>query len=334
MIVVLNKQADEKQIKALGERLKLEGIEVFRRDGIYETILCLIGDTSRLDESKIEALPMVSGVTRISDPFKKVTDKTSGICSAVTVGDRKIGDGGFTYIAGPCCVESEEQICTIAALVKEAGANVLRGGAFKPRTSPYSFQGLGKEGIRLLLQAKKETGLPVITEIVDLSHLDLFADVDVIQVGAKNMQNNELLKQLGRCDKPIVLKRGPSCSIRELLMSAEYVMCGGNNRVILCERGIKTFETETRNTMDISAIALLKTKTNLPVIADPSHAVGKAGLIEPMSLASVAAGADGLMIEVHNNPIFAQCDGPQAVLPEKFSEIVRKANAVREVLAQ
>lgn len=331
MIVVLNKQADEKQIRALGERLKQEGIEVFRRDGVYETILCLIGDTSHLDESKIKALPMVSGVTRISDPFKKVTD---GSDYSVTVGDCKFGNGGFTYIAGPCCVESEEQICSIAEKVKRAGAGILRGGAFKPRTSPYTFQGLGEEGIRLLLKAKKETGLPVISEVIDTASLDLFSDVDVIQVGAKNMQNYELLKQLGRCDKPVLLKRGPACSIHELLMSAEYIMSGGNNKVILCERGIRTFETETRNTMDISAIPLLKSKTNLPVIADPSHAVGKASLIEPMSLAAVAAGADGLMIEVHDNPILALCDGPQAVLPEKFSDIVKKADSVREVVSK
>jgi 3-deoxy-7-phosphoheptulonate synthase len=266
--------------------------------------------------------------------FKSANRKFHPDDSVITVDSAKIGGGNFAMIAGPCSVESEEQIIEIAKEVKLAGATMLRGGAFKPRTSPYAFQGLRDEGIRLLLMAKKETGLPIVTEIMDLSHLPLFEDVDVIQVGARNMQNFELLKELGKTNKPILLKRGLAATMEELLMSAEYIMAGGNNNVMLCERGIRTFEHYTRNTMDISAIALLKEKTHLPVIADPSHAAGMARMVRPLALAAVAAGADGLMIEVHNDPAHALCDGPQALRPEEFAKVVKEANAIREIMTK
>ncbi|MBQ7549444.1 MAG: 3-deoxy-7-phosphoheptulonate synthase, partial [Clostridia bacterium] len=254
--------------------------------------------------------------------------------TVIDICGNKIGGGNFQYIAGPCSVESDEQICSIARDVKAAGANLMRGGAFKPRTSPYAFQGMRDEGLRLLKRAREETGMPIVTEIMDLSHLDLFDDVDVIQVGARNMQNFELLKALGHTDKPILLKRGLASTMQELLMSAEYIMAGGNDRIILCERGIRTFETYTRNTFDVSAIPLLKEKTHLPVIADPSHAAGLSRLVKPLALAAVAAGADGLMIEVHNDPAHALCDGPQALTPPQFAQVVREAEAIKKVMRE
>ncbi len=332
MVVVLKKDIDEAQVSNLIEWLKSLGLDVHRSAGRFETVLGLIGDTSHVDVDLISGLGMVETVTRISEPYKSANRKFHPDDTVIDICGHKIGGGNFLYIAGPCSVESEEQICSIAREVKEAGANLLRGGAFKPRTSPYAFQGMRSKGLELLTKAKKETGMPIVTEIMDLSHLDLFDDVDVIQVGARNMQNFELLKELGHTDKPILLKRGLSSTMQELLMSAEYIRAGGNNKVILCDRGITPVSSATRNTMDVSAIPLLKEKTHLPIIADPSHAGGISKLVKPLSLASVAAGADGLMIEVHNDPAHALCDGPQALTPDQFAEVTRESDEIRNVL--
>ena len=281
----------------------------------------------------LQSLDIVEAVTRVSDPFKAVNRKFHPEDTAITVGGTEIGGGHFGMIAGPCSVETEEQIIEVARRVKESGANFLRGGAFKPRTSPYDFQGLGAEGIRLLTEAKKMTGLPIVTEIMDIRNLPLFEDVDVIQVGARNAQNFDMLKELGKTDKPILLKRGLAGTIRELLMSAEYIMANGNEKVILCERGIRTYEsTYTRNTLDLSAIPVLKELTHLPVVVDPSHGTGKASLVEPMALAAAAAGADGLMIEVHNDPLHALCDGAQSLTPEQFDRVARRVGRIREAV--
>ena len=332
MVVLLKKNADEKQLENLVAWLASLGIDVHKSEGENETVLGLIGDTSKVDIDFIQSLGIVENVTRISEPYKNANRKFHPEDSVVEVAGHKIGGGHFQIIAGPCSVESEEQIISIAREVAAAGATMLRGGAFKPRTSPYAFQGLRAEGLELLLKAKKETGMPIVTEIMDLSHIDLFADVDLIQVGARNMQNFELLKELGHSDKPILLKRGLASTMQELLMSAEYIMAGGNENVILCERGIRTFETYTRNTMDVSAIPLLHEKTHLPIIGDPSHAAGISRMVEPLSLACTAAGADGLMIEVHNDPAHALCDGPQALRPDAFAKVVEKVKKVRTAL--
>ena len=332
MVVLLKKNADEKQLENLVAWLASLGIDVHKSEGEYETVLGLIGDTSKVDIDFIQSLGIVENVTRISEPYKNANRKFHPEDSVVEVAGHKIGGGHFQIIAGPCSVESEEQIISIAREVAAAGATMLRGGAFKPRTSPYAFQGLRAEGLELLLKAKKETGMPIVTEIMDLSHIDLFADVDLIQDGARNMQNFELLKELGHSDKPILLKRGLASTMQELLMSAEYIMAGGNENVILCERGIRTFETYTRNTMDVSAIPLLHEKTHLPIIGDPSHAAGISRMVEPLSLACTAAGADGLMIEVHNDPAHALCDGPQALRPDAFAKVVEKVKKVRTAL--
>ena len=332
MLVLLKKKAYEKQLENLVAWLASLGIDVHKSEGEYETVLGLIGDTSKVDIDFIQSLGIVENVTRISEPYKNANRKFHPEDSVVEVAGHKIGGGHFQIIAGPCSVESEEQIISIAREVAAAGATMLRGGAFKPRTSPYAFQGLRAEGLELLLKAKKETGMPIVTEIMDLSHIDLFADVDLIQVGARNMQNFELLKELGHSDKPILLKRGLASTMQELLMSAEYIMAGGNENVILCERGIRTFETYTRNTMDVSAIPLLHEKTHLPIIGDPSHAAGISRMVEPLSLACTAAGADGLMIEVHNDPAHALCDGPQALRPDAFAKVVEKVKKVRTAL--
>ena len=332
MVVLLKKNADEKQLENLVAWLASLGIDVHKSEGEYETVLGLIGDTSKVDIDFIQSLGIVENVTRISEPYKNANRKFHPEDSVVEVAGHKIGGGHFQIIAGPCSVESEEQIISIAREVAAAGATMLRGGAFKPRTSPYAFQGLRAEGLELLLKAKKETGMPIVTEIMDLSPIDLFADVDLIQVGARNMQNFELLKELGHSDKPILLKRGLASTMQELLMSAEYIMAGGNENVILCERGIRTFETYTRNTMDVSAIPLLHEKTHLPIIGDPSHAAGISRMVEPLSLACTAAGADGLMIEVHNDPAHALCDGPQALRPDAFAKVVEKVKKVRTAL--
>ena len=332
MVVVIKNGVDKVQQDRLVEWLKSMNIDVHETVGEFQTILGLIGDTSHVDIDLINGLDIVERVTRISEPFKNANRKFHPDDTVIDIGGYKIGGGNFQYIAGPCSVESPEQICSIARETKAAGAQLLRGGAFKQRTSPYAFQGMRAEGLKLLEQAKAETGMPIVTEIMDLSHLDLFENVDVIQVGARNMQNFELLKELGHTDKPILLKRGLSSTMEELLMSAEYIMAGGNEKVILCERGIRTFEKYTRNTMDVSAIALLKEKSHLPVIADPSHAAGLSRLVRPLALSAIAAGADGLMIEVHNDPAHALCDGPQALTPEQFAQVVKEGEIIRKVL--
>ena len=333
MIAVLKHNVTEAQLEHLKGWLNGLGLGVHISRGSYQTVVGLVGDTSRVDIDLLQGLDMVESVTRISEPFKSANRKFHPDDTVVTVGQAKIGGGHFALIAGPCSVETPEQIVAVAREVKAAGAGILRGGAFKPRTSPYDFQGLGAEGLTLLRQAKQATGLPIITEIMNQDQLPLFEDVDVIQVGARNMQNFDLLKELGHIRKPVLLKRGLASTMKELLMSAEYIMAGGNEQVILCERGIRTFETYTRNTLDLSAVPKLKELSHLPVVVDPSHATGQARLVEPMALAAVAAGADGLMIEVHNDPAHALCDGPQSLRPEQFAALSAKVQRLREVLA-
>lgn len=332
MILVMKEHTDKAQIENLITWLKTQGVETHLSEGKFQTILGLVGDTSKVDADLLEGLDIVESVKRIQEPFKNANRKFHPDDTVVDVGGNKLGGGYFQVIAGPCSVESEEQICTIAKAVKEAGATMLRGGAFKPRTSPYAFQGLRDEGLKLLLKAKECTGLPIVTEIMDAAHLPLFEDVDVIQVGARNMQNFELLKELGHIRKPILLKRGLANTIQELLMSAEYIMAGGNEQVILCERGIRTFETYTRNTLDLSAIPVIKELSHLPVIVDPSHSTGMARMVRPMSLAAVAAGADGLIIEVHNDPQHALCDGPQSITPGAFSDLMGDIKPIMDVV--
>ena len=302
MIVIVKDSARPEQIEKLKENFESMGLQVHFSKGMNTTLLGLVGDTTSVDIGKIASLDIVEEVKRIQEPYKKANRKFHPEDSVVDVNGVKIGGGSFQVIAGPCSVETPEQICLVAEEVKKAGAGLLRGGAFKPRTSPYSFQGLHGEGIKLLLEAKKQTGLPIVTEIMNYDDIDLFEEVDVIQVGARNMQNFELLKQLGKLNKPILLKRGLANTIEEWLMSAEYIMAGGNENVILCERGIRTFETKTRNTLDLSAVPMIKKLSHLPVIIDPSHATGLPWMVEPMTLAAIAAGADGVMIEVHNDP--------------------------------
>ena len=328
MIIVVKKSAEKKQYDNLISWVKTRGVEVHISEGQTSDILGLVGDTSKVDIDLIRSLDIVEKVEKIQESYKNANRRFHPEDSVFEIGGHKYGGKFFQMIAGPCSVESEKQIVEIAQAVKQAGASALRGGAFKPRTSPYSFQGLRGDGIELLLKAKKETGLPIVTEIMSASHLNLFDDVDVIQVGARNMQNFELLKELGKQNKPILLKRGLANTIEEWLMSAEYIMSEGNMQVILCERGIRTFEPYTRNTLDLSAIPILKEKTHLPIIVDPSHASGIARLVEPMSLASVGAGADGLIIEVHNDPQHALCDGAQSIKPDKFSLISQKVNTM------
>ena len=329
MVVLLKKNPDPNQVDNLVAWLKGQNLQVHMSEGTTQTIMGLIGDTTSIDIDLLKALDIVEDVKRIQEPYKNANRKFHPADTVIEVGGVKIGGGNFAIAAGPCSVESEEQICLVAGLVKASGAKLLRGGAFKPHTSPYAFQGMREEGIRLLLEAKEKTGLPIVTEIMDLSHLPLFENVDVIQVGARNMQNFELLKALGHTDKPILLKRGLSSTIQELLMSAEYIMAGGNERVMLCERGIRTFETATRNTLDLSCIPVLKSLTHLPVIIDPSHATGVAKLVPPMAMAAVAAGADGLIIEVHNDPPHAACDGQQSLTPQAFDELVQGIEKLR-----
>ncbi len=324
MILVLKEGASEEKIEALANELREKGFAIHLSQGTAHTIMGLIGDTTSLDIDEIRAkIDIVESAKRISEPYKAANRKMHPEDTIVDVNGIKIGEGFFSVISGPCSVECEEQIIEVAQAVKASGAKLLRGGAFKPRTSPYSFQGLHAEGIRLLLEAKKATGLPIVTEIMSASHIDLFGEVDVIQVGARNMQNFELLKELGHCDKPILLKRGLANTIEEFLMSAEYIMAGGNNKVILCERGIRTFETMTRNTLDITAVPLLKKLTHLPVVIDPSHAAGIKWLVAPLSRAAIAAGADALMIETHNNPEKAWSDGAQSLNPAQFDELMK-----------
>ena len=332
MVAVLKPGVTKTQVDSLITWLRGKGLDVHLSEGKFTTILGLIGDTSKIDIELIEGLDIIESVKRITEPFKSSNRKFHPDDTVVEIGETgvKIGGGGFQLIAGPCSVESKEQIEGIAASVKAAGASVLRGGAFKPRTSPYDFQGLHAEGIEFLLEAKKLTGMPIVTEIMNTNHLPLFEHVDVIQVGARNMQNFELLRELGKTDKPVLLKRGLANTLTELLMSAEYIMAGGNNSVILCERGIRTFETFTRNTLDISAVPLLKEMSHLPVIVDPSHASGIARLVKPLAMAAAAAGADGVMIEVHNDPANALCDGAQSLTPEQFSDTADMIRKIRK----
>ena len=333
MIAVIKPDANEQQIGNLITWLQSRGLKTHLSKGEFQTIIGLIGDTSQVDIDLLGALEIVESVKRISEPFKSANRKFHPKDTVVEVGGLKIGGGNFQVIAGPCSVESPEQILCIAESVKASGATLLRGGAFKPRTSPYSFQGLRAEGIELLLEAKSKTGMPIVTEIMSAAHIPLFEQVDVIQVGARNMQNFELLKELGQLDKPILLKRGYANTLQELLMSAEYIMAGGNENVILCERGIRTFETYTRNTLDLSAVPVLRELTHLPVIIDPSHAIGVSRYVKPMALAAVASGADGLLIEVHNDPQNAACDGAQSLTPEQFADLSEKIRQVRAVVA-
>ena len=324
MVVVLKDGANKSDIMMLCEYLDAYNVKVSVTEGAHTTILGLVGDTSSVDQDTLRAMPFVQTVKRIQEPYKAANKKFHPKETIVDVKGIRIGGGNFQVIAGPCSVESEEQIVDVAKSVKKSGAGLLRGGAFKPRTSPYAFQGLRAEGIELLLEARAVTGLPIVTEIMSAAHLPLFEHVDVIQVGARNMQNFELLKVLGKQEKPVLLKRGLANTIEELLMSAEYIMSEGNPNIILCERGIRTFETATRNTLDLSAIAVLKEKTHLPVIVDPSHATGIAAYVEKLSIAAVAAGCDGLIIEVHNDPAKALCDGSQSLTPEQFDNTMKK----------
>ncbi|HKM40254.1 MAG TPA: 3-deoxy-7-phosphoheptulonate synthase [bacterium] len=332
MVVVIKNGAKEEQIQRLIGRLRSFGLQVHESRGVMTTILGLVGDTSRVDVDLIRSLPIVHDVKRIQEPYKNANRKFHPENTVIRINDVAIGGSRPVLIAGPCSVESEEQIVEVARAVKKSGADMLRGGAFKPRTSPYSFQGLGPDGIQLLLLAKKETGLPIVSELMDASQLPHFDEVDIIQVGARNMQNYELLRVLGTLRKPVLLKRGFSSTLEELLMSAEYILAGGNEQVILCERGIRTFETYTRNTLDLSAVPVLKQLSHLPVIIDPSHSTGRASLVQPMSLSAIAAGADGLLIEVHNDPSRALCDGPQSLTPVAFDALARAVGLVHGAL--
>ena len=332
MIAVVKQNVEEEQLQNLISWLETQKVSVHISRGENHTVLGLVGDTTHLDMELLQNLDIVERVTRISEPFKNANRKFHPKDTVVDVSGVKVGGGHFAIIAGPCSVESREQMVEVARRVKASGASLLRGGAFKPRTSPYDFQGLKAEGLELLKLARAETGMPIVTEIMSAAHLPLFEDVDLIQVGARNMQNFELLKELGKIKKPILLKRGLASTMKEWLMSAEYIMAGGNEQIILCERGIRTFETYTRNTLDLSAVPMLKELSHLPVIVDPSHAGGLSRLVKPMSMAAVAAGTDGLMIEVHNDPQHALCDGAQSLTPEQFDDVAKAVCRVQEAL--
>ena len=334
MIIVLKPSCSKEQQIKFSNMLKDNyDVKVNVWEGVHSTVLGLLGDTTQIDIEYIDAQDVVESVKRVQEPYKKANRKFHPENTVIDIGNGvKIGDGSLQILAGPCSVESEEQIIEVAKAVKKSGATILRGGAFKPRTSPYAFQGLKSEGLDLLKIARKETGLPIVTEIMRASHIDMFENVDIIQVGARNMQNFELLKELGKIDKPILLKRGLSATIEEWLMSAEYIMAEGNNKVILCERGIRTYENFTRNTLDISAIPIVKKLSHLPVVVDPSHASGKSWLVEPLAIAAVAAGADGLIIEVHNDPPHALCDGAQSLTPQQFDAVANKVFSLKNAL--
>ena len=331
MIIIINSKTKPEKVNDLVNWIERKGLKTHITEGDYQNIIGVIGDTSRIDEDQVKSFDIVEAVKRVSEPFKQANRKFHPHDTVVEVSPEvKIGHGNFGLIAGPCSVECEEQIIFVAQSVKAAGATMLRGGAFKPRTSPYDFQGLKAEGLKLLLEAKKATGLPIVTEIMSAEHIPLFEDVDVIQVGARNMQNFELLKELGKLNKPILLKRGLANTIKELLMSAEYIMSSGNENVILCERGIRTYETATRNTLDLSAVPVLHELSHLPVVVDPSHATGVARYVKPMAMAAVASGADGLIIEVHNDPPHALSDGAQSLRPEQFADVSRAISLIRK----
>ncbi len=332
MIAVLKRGTTPEQREHLILWLKGMKLDVHVSSGQEVTVLGLVGDTSRVDIELLSSLEIVDSVKRVSEPFKQANRKFHPNDSVIEIGDIKIGGGNFAMIAGPCSVESQEQIVEVAQAVKAAGAGILRGGAFKPRTSPYAFQGLKEEGLRLLLEAKKATGMPIITEIMNVRALELFEDVDIIQVGARNMQNFDLLQELGKTSKPILLKRGLANTLQELLMSAEYIMSEGNENIILCERGIRTYETYTRNTLDLSAVPVLHELTHLPVVVDPSHGTGKSALVPSMAAAAAACGADGIMVEVHNNPTAALCDGAQSLTPDQFAKLNATVQKVREAI--
>ena len=331
MIIIINSKTKPEKVSDLVNWIERKGLKTHITEGDYQNIIGVIGDTSRIDEDQVKSFDIVEAVKRVSEPFKQANRKFHPHDTVVEVTPEvKIGHGNFGLIAGPCSVECEEQIIFVAQSVKAAGATMLRGGAFKPRTAPYDFQGLKAEGLKLLLEAKKATGLPIVTEIMSAEHIPLFEDVDVIQVGARNMQNFELLKELGKLNKPILLKRGLANTIKELLMSAEYIMSSGNENVILCERGIRTYETATRNTLDLSAVPVLHELSHLPVVVDPSHATGVARYVKPMAMAAVASGADGLIIEVHNDPPHALSDGAQSLRPEQFADVSRAISLIRK----
>lgn len=335
MIAVLKNGVTQKQIDSFCDWIKAQGVGVHVYNGEFQTVVGLIGDTTKIDAEMLSGLDIVDSVKRISDPFKSANRKFHPDNSVIDIsGKTTVGGNIFAVIAGPCSVESEAQVLEVAKAVKLSGATMLRGGAFKPRTSPYDFQGLRADGIELLLEAKRETGLPIVTEIMNANHLPLFENVDVIQVGARNMQNFDLLRELGQFGKPILLKRGLANTLKELLMSAEYIMASGNEQVILCERGIRTFDDYTRNTLDLAAVPMLRELTHLPIIVDPSHATGIARLVPPMALAATAGGADGLIIEVHNDPIHALCDGAQSLRPEEYDELAKQIMKIREVVAK
>ena len=335
MVVVMKPGTRQQDIDALVSRLKELDLDVGITNGVGCTILGLVGDTTAVDMDKISINPHVERVMRVQEPYKKANRKFHPEDTVVSVGNAKIGGGNFSVIAGPCSVESEAQICAVAEDVKASGAALLRGGAFKPRTSPYSFQGMGTAGLDLLMEARKQTGLPIVTEIMDPRMAELFErEVDVVQVGARNMRNFELLKEVGKMSKPILLKRGLSNTYEEWIMSAEYIMSAGNENVILCERGVRTFETYTRNTLDVSAIPAIKQMSHLPVIVDPSHAAGMYWMVEPLALAAVAAGADGLIIEVHNDPAHAKCDGQQSLTPQNFDDLMHQLSATVDLMGK
>ncbi|MBQ5926883.1 MAG: 3-deoxy-7-phosphoheptulonate synthase [Clostridia bacterium] len=331
MVVIIKKNQEKQSLQALLDFIQNQGLQTAFTQGDNATLISVLGDTSKLDVDRLRSFPVVESVKKIGEPYKLASKKFHSQNTVVCVGDKKIGED-FCFIAGPCSIESERQMLEIAHAVKKAGADFLRGGAFKPRTSPYAFQGLQKEGLSYLLKAKQETGLPVVSEIVSAEHLDLFSEVDILQIGARNMQNFELLKAVGQTQKPVLLKRGLSATVEEWLLSAEYLLAEGNPNVILCERGIRTFETSARATLDITSLPVLKKLTHLPVIVDPSHAAGEQSFVEPLALASVGAGASGLMIETHNDPCSALCDGQQAVSLQGFEKIVQKSNAVLSAL--
>lgn len=332
MIVVVNRNANKDEVEKLKKKLISLGCEIHESLGEDRHILGLVGDTSNIDPGLIRSNRVVDQLIFVQEPYKKANRKFHDENSIIKVGKESIGGKKLAIMAGPCSVESEEQILEIANSVKASGATFLRGGAFKPRTSPYSFQGMGVEGLELLKYAREKTGLPIVTELMSTDYLDRFIDdVDIIQIGARNMQNFDLLKEVGRTDKPVLLKRGMSATIKEFLMSAEYIMAGGNENVILCERGIRTFENYTRNTLDLSAIPVIKKLSHLPIIVDPSHATGMWWLVEPLAKASVAVGADGLMVEVHNDPDNAKCDGEQSITPERFEQLIKTLKSLAEI---
>ena len=332
MIVILKHGASKEKREQLMNWLKNQGVDIHLSEGEFQTVLGLVGDTSRIDKDLVASLDIVDSVKPVTDPFKRCNRKFHPDDTVVTVGDVRIGGGNFVMIAGPCSVENEDQIVAIAKAVKQTGANMLRGGAFKPRTSPYDFQGLKATGLELLKIARAETGLPIVTEVMGVKDLPLFEDVDLIQIGARNMQNFDLLREVGAMHKPVLLKRGLANTMKELLMSAEYIMAGGSEQIVLCERGIRTFDDYTRNTLDLAAVPLLHELTHLPVIVDPSHATGLARLVRPMALAGAAAGADGMIIEVHNDPMHALCDGAQSLTPEEYDALFREVRQIREVI--